>query len=265
MSDLKVADTEDPLKSLRFYLNGDPQLVFPLYELIFNHASAVEIKAKETPLGNNAMMTMSNFQAKLPDPVILTKDVIKQVGFEEEEKILPYSKRSFIGYRLLSEYFAFPYKFLFFDIDGIDLAIEKKFGSHFDLLIHLKDVTPPRAPVTGDTFKLGCTPIINLFSQTADPVYLSQQKYEYQVFPDVHHQNATEIYSIDEVYTTDPRTNTIRNFSPFYSLKHTYGEKAEKVFWYGSRRASQRANDDGTEMFLTLVICILIRGFRRKK
>ena len=167
--------------------------------------------------------------------------------------MLPYSKRSFVGYRLLTEYFSFPYKFLFFDIEGLDQAASKKFGSHFDILIHLKNITPPRAPVTVDTFKLGCSPIINLFAQTADPIYLSQQKYEYQVFPDVHHQSATEIYSIDEVYTTDIRTNTVRNFSPFYSLKHSYNEEAEKVFWYSSRRASQREDDNGTELFMSLV------------
>lgn len=253
LSELKNTENEEPLKFLRFYLNGDPQLIFPLYEMIFNHSSAVEIRPKETPLGSNAMMTMSNFQVKLPDPVILTKDVIKQVGFEEDEKILPYSKRSFAGYRLLTEYFSFPYKFLFFDIYGLEQAAQKKFGSYFDILIHLKDITPPRAPVTIDTFKLGCSPIVNLFNHTADPIYLSQQKYEYHVVPDVRHQTATEIYSIDDVYTTDPRTNTVRNYSSFYSLKHSQSEESEKVFWYGSRRASQRPDDDGTEMFLTLV------------
>ena len=52
-------------------------------------------------------------------------------------------------------------------------------------------------------FRLGCTPIINLFARMADPIYLSQQKYEYQVLPDVHRQATTEIYSVDEVITTE--------------------------------------------------------------
>lgn len=253
LSEMKNGQTGEPLNFLRFYLNGDPQLVFPLYELIFNHASAVEIQPEETPIGNKTLMTMSNFQLKLPDPIILPTDAIRQVGFGEDEGMLPYSKRSFSGYRLLTEYFTFPYKFLFFDIFGLDQAAQKKFGSHFDIVIHLKDITPPRAPVTTDTFLLGCSPIINLFSQTTDPIYLSQQKYEYQVYPDVHRQSATEIYSIDEVFTTDPRTNTVREFSSFYSTKHAYGEQQDKVFWYANRRASQRPNDEGTEMFMTLV------------
>jgi len=253
LSELKTAETGEPLKFLRFFLNGDPQLVFPLYELIFNHSSAVEIQPKEAPITNKTLMTMSNIQLKLPDPVVLPNDAIRQVGFGENEGMLPYSKNSFLGYRLLTEYFTFPYKFLFFDIVGLEQAAQKKFGSYFDIVIHLKNITPPRAPVTNDTFMLGCSPIINLFPQTTDPIYLSQQKYEYQVFPDVHHQASTEIYSINEVFTTDPRTNTTREFSPFYSTKHTYGSQTEKIFWYANRRASQRPDDEGTEMFMTLV------------
>ncbi len=254
LNEFKVGSTAEPLKFLRFYINGDPQLIFPLYEMIFNQATKVEFRAKEAPIGNKTLKTLTNIQLKLPDPVILSaEDAIKQVGFTEEESLLPYTKRSFQGYRLLTEYFAFPYKFLFFDIYGIDQAISKKFGSHFDILIHLKNVTPPKAPITADTFRLGCTPIINLFSRMADPIYLSQQKYEYHVVPDVHRQTTTEVYSVDDVITTDPKTNTTREFSPFYSLRHAYGEQMEKSFWYASRRDSQREEDEGTEIFVSLV------------
>jgi type VI secretion system protein ImpG len=254
LHEFKVGKTGEPLKFLRFYINGDPQLIFPLYEMIFNQAAKVEFRPKEAPIGNKSLKTFTNIQLKLPDPIILpAEEAIKQVGFTEEESLLPYTKRSFQGYRLLTEYFAFPYKFLFFDIYGIDEAITKKFGSHFDILIHLKDVTPPKAPVTAETFRLGCTPIINLFSRMADPIYLSQQKYEYHVVPDVHRQTTTEIYSVDEVITTDPKTNTTREFSPFYSLRHAYGEQMEKSFWYATRRDSQREEDEGTEIFVSLV------------
>lgn len=254
LHELKVGETDKPPEFLRFYLDGDPQLVFPLYEIIFNHASAVEFRALETPLSGKTMKTMTNLRNKLPDPVIFpAADVIKQAGFAENEALLPYTKRSFAGYRLLTEYFSFPYKFLFFDLYGLDTVIGRKFGSHFDVLIHLKDITPPAAPVTADTFRMGCSPIVNLFSKMSDPIYLSQQKYEYQVLPDVHRQSTTEIYSVDDVITTDPRSNTTREFSPFYSLRHVYGDKVEKSFWYAVRRASQRPDDEGTDVFMSLV------------
>ena len=254
LSEYTVGDTGTPPKSLRFHINGDPQLIFPLYEIIFNHATSVEFRPKEAPFSSKTLKSLTNISLKLPEPVFVpAEEAIKQVGFDENEAVLPFTKRSFMGYRLLSEYFAFPYKFLFFDLFGLDKAIEQKFGSHFDILIHLKDVTPPIAPVVADTFRMGCTPIVNLFARLTDPIYLSQQKYEYHVIPDVHRQSTTEIYSIDGVVSSDPRTNTTREFAPFYSLKHAYGEQMEKAFWYAARRASQRPNDEGTEMYMSLV------------
>ncbi len=253
LHEFKIGDTEKPPEFLRFYINGDPQLIYPLYEMIFNNASALEFRPREAPINMKTISTLMNMSAKLPEPVVLPPEYIRQVGFEENEALLPYTKRSFAGYRLLTEYFAFPYKFLFFDVYGLDQAVTQKFGSHFDILIHLKDITPPQAPVTENTFRLGCTPIVNLFNRTADPIYLSNQKYEYHVVPDVHRQRTTEIYSVNDVVTTDPRTNTTREFSPFYSLRHAYGEQMEKTFWYATRRASQRQNDEGTEIYLSLV------------
>lgn len=254
LHEIKNGETNEPLKRLRFYLNGEPQLVYPLYELIFNHAASVEVRPSEIPLGSaSAIMSKTLLTMKPATPVFLPADAIKSVGFGADENLLPYTARSFAGYRLLTEYFAFPNKFLFFELNGLDAAARNKFGSHFEIIIRLRDVTPPRAPVTRETFRLGCTPIVNLFAQSADPIYVSQQKFEYHVVPDVHRQNVTEIYSIDAVTTSDPRSNKTREFQPFYSLKHAYGEQHEKAFWYATRRQSTRAEDDGTEMFVSLV------------
>jgi type VI secretion system protein ImpG len=252
--ELKSACTGEPVDKVRFYIDGDPQLVFALYEIIFNHSVDIEIRAKEPPLGSGLQKTLTNIQLKLPDPVIIPADEsIKPVGFAPHESLLPYTKRSFSGYRILTEYFTFPYKFMFFDVCGLSRAAAQKFGSHFDILIHLKNITPPKAPVTEETFKMGCSPIINLFSRLSDPLYVSQQKYEYQIIPDVHRQATTEIYSVDGVFMTDPRTNKSREFSPFYSMRHSYAEQQEKSYWYTTRRASQREDDNGTEIFMSFV------------
>ena len=254
LSELRVGDSGKPPEKLRFYIDGEPQLVFPLYEIILNSAVSVEFRAKEAPLNDKSMKTMTNVQVKPPEPIIRpARDVIKAVGFDESEAMLPYTKRSFAGYRLLTEYFAFPYKFLFFDLHGIDEAINKKFGSHFDILIHVRDITPPIAPISKETFRMGCSPIINLFSKLSDPIYLSQQRYEYQIIPDVHRQATTEVYSVNDVITTDPRSNRSREFAPFYSMRHAYGDQVEKTFWYAVRRPSQRTDDEGTEIFMSLV------------
>src|SRR5215212_764939 len=50
LHEMKVGGTDKRPEFLRFYIDGDPQLVFPLYEIIFNHSTNVEFRAKETPV-----------------------------------------------------------------------------------------------------------------------------------------------------------------------------------------------------------------------
>ena len=46
--------------------------------------------------------------------------------------------------------------------------------------------------VNARTFRLGCSPIVNLYSQVAEPILLDHARYEYQVVPDVSRRKATE-------------------------------------------------------------------------
>ncbi|MBS1812087.1 MAG: type VI secretion system baseplate subunit TssF [Acidobacteria bacterium] len=241
LSELKVGqgENERQMEYLRFYLNGEAQLVYPLYELLFNedlHLAGIELQDKKT-----------RRKLKLP------ATTLRQVGFGADEGMLGYSPRSFSGYRLLTEYFAFPDKFLFFDVTRLDEAARMGFGDQVDILIYLKDVTPPRAKIDAGTFQLGCTPIINLFKKVAEPIQLTQQQNEYHVIPDIHRQSATEVYSIDAVTTVDPYLQQSREFQPFYSYRHAYERDQQGSFWYATRRPSQRMEDEGTEVFMSLV------------
>ena len=241
LAELKVGtgENEKPIESLRFYLNGEAQLVHPLYELIFNdhlHLQKVELRDK-----------------KSGRTLTLPTNCLRQVGFGADEGMLGYSPRSFLGYRLLTEYFAFPDKFLFFDVFGFDEAVKAGFGAEFELQIFLKDVKPPRAKIDAGTFQLGCSPIINLFKKVAEPIQLTQQQNEYHVIPDIHRQTATEVYSLDAVTTVDPYLQESREFQPFYSFRHAYDREQQSAFWYGTRRPSQRQDDEGTEVYLSLV------------
>jgi type VI secretion system protein ImpG len=234
------------IESLRFYISGEPQLVYPLYEMIFNNATGVELRPAPVKRRNGDA-------PRTPSPIMLSTAALKTVGFEADEGMLPFTARSFIGYRLLTEYFAFPEKFLFFDVAGLDRAAREGFGEEFDILIHLRDVAPPPAAVDRRTFQMGCAPIVNLFQKTAEPIRLTHLQNEYRVIPDVHRQVATEVYSIDSITTTDPYLQRSRQFQPFYSLRHTYDRERDRTFWYATRRPSQAGEDPGTEVYLSLV------------
>lgn len=255
LAELKTGEEGRPVESLRFYLDGEPQLVHPLYEMIFNHAWRVELRATSArkPAGQVGMQTLINSKPAAVPPVVLPPGSIKSVGFEADEGMLEYTARSFAGYRLLSEYFALPEKFLFFDITGLDEAARAGFGDRFDILIYLRDVAPPRGTVDAGTFQLMCTPVINLFEATAEPIHLTRQQHEYHVIPDVRRLSATEIYSVDAVTAADQGLQRVREFQPFYSLRHAYNREGDRAFWYATRRRSQRIEDPGTEVYLSLV------------
>jgi type VI secretion system protein ImpG len=231
------------IDSLRFYLSGESQLVYPVYEAIFNNAVKVELRPRVSEKG----------ERKMPSPIMLPASSLKPVGFETDEGMLGYTARSFPGYRLLSEYFAFPDKFLFFDVTGLSEAARAGFGELFDVVIHLRNVIPPRTPVRTDTFQLGCAPIVNLFHKIAEPIDLTHQQSEYRVIPDVHQQMGAEINSIESVYSIAPNTETAQEFQPFYSFGHSYEREQASRFWYATRRPSQRKEDPGTDVYISFV------------
>jgi type VI secretion system protein ImpG len=246
LSGLKIGQGEKsrPLDRLRFYLDGDSQLVYSLYELLFSQCTAVELRPVNfKPLPGK----------RPPSPLFLTPGNILPVGFGETEGLLPYPLRSFYGYRFLSEFFAFPEKYLFFEITGLDQAAQAGFGDQWDLLLTFRDRAASKLTVDSSNFKLGCTPIVNLFRKTAEPISLTQQQNEYQVIPDIHRQMATEIYSLDSVQTLDPSMQVSKEYFPFYSIRHNAQNKTDETFWYAMRRPSLRKEDPGTEIFISLV------------
>ena len=70
-----------------------------------------------------------------------------------------------------------------------------------------------------EILSLGLHPDWNLFSQTAEPIRLSHTSTEYQVFPDIRRQNATEVYSIDSVTSVSPGSDDVIEFEPFLLLQ----------------------------------------------
>lgn len=232
-----------PIDSIRFHLNGESSAVHTLYEFLFLNALSVSIRALPVREGSAV--------------ALLPAGSLAQVGFSSAEGILPYSDRSFIGYRLLQEYFTFPEKFFFIDLKGLDRISRTGFGSAFEISIFLKQADQPHRlialeqSVGSGTFQLGCTPAVNLFERIAEPIRLSQTKTEYQVVPDQHRPLHTEVYSVDRVASAG-YSGEVQVYQPFYSLRHG-AEESQRYFWYTHRRPSFRKNDEGTEVYLSLV------------
>ena len=237
------------LNSLRFYLAGESNIVGSLYELLFNNCIAITARDMDKP--NSKPVVVFDSSLGSPSP-------LRPVGFEEQEGVLPYSGRSFLGFRLLQEYFTFPEKFFFVDLHSLDLLRAHSFGGRCELAFLFSRFERPERyqmlelGVSTSTVKLGCAPAINLFSQTAEPIRADGSKFEYPVIPDLRRQSATEIYSIDDVTGQDARTRALVQYRPFFALSHNGAEDNTK-FWHAVRKGSELHEDAPTEMFLSLV------------
>lgn len=232
------------LRRLRLYLDGESPLVHALYELLLNSVGAVSVHGIDSEAG-------------LP-PLLLGGDTVRAVGFGEDEGLLEYEPRSFLGYRLLQEYFGLPEKFLFVDLTDLDLG---RFAGAVDIRLHLRSFgRPERAArlqqtVGKDSFRLHCTPIVNLFRQQAEPIRLTQELHEYPVLPDVRRPLGLEVYSIDAVRKASrgAQQMTVNEFLPFFSIRHGPHGDQDGCYWYAQRKPSLRPNDDGSEMSISLV------------
>jgi type VI secretion system protein ImpG len=140
------------------------------------------------------------------------------------------------------------------DLGGFEEVRRAGFGRQLEVVFYLnRTSTNLEQTVESATFRLGCTPVINLFEQIAEPIALTHARYEYRVAPDVTQPLGMEVYSIDSVSSTDPATSTVREYQPFYSFRHGQSREAQRTFWYVSRRPSLLENDRATEMYLHLV------------
>jgi len=230
---------------LRFHLDGESGLVNVLYELLFTKLTRILVR-DPTP------------GSKVPT-VTLPASVLQAVGFSEQEGMVPYSRRSFVGHRLLMEYFTFPEKFFFVDVTGLEQVWAAGFKDAVELVFLISDVEGNdrqqrlELELSKKTFRLGCTPAVNLFPQVAEPIQLTQRKYEYAIVPDVRRPYATEVFSVDEVGSINTSTQQTTTFEPFYSLRHSGRTQKHECYWLARRRPSHRPNDEGTDLSLSLV------------
>jgi type VI secretion system protein ImpG len=233
------------LDSLRFYLNGESNMVHALYEVLCNNCVQVIIR-DPTP------------RSKI-QPVYLPGDALQPVGFGEEEGSIPYPRRSFIGYRLLQEYFCFPQKFFFMQLNGLEEMRARNFANRAEVIFLISPFERNdrrqvlELGVSANTFRLGCAPIVNLFPQTAEPILLDHTRYEYQVIPDVTRRRSLEVFEITEVLNANPDTGEVIQFQPFYSFRHATNRDKVQAFWRAARRPSGVRDDEGTEVYLSLV------------
>lgn len=197
---------------MRLYIDADSSLCAALRDALFVHTRAAYVQLDDD----------APWQRLAAVPVT-------PAGFASEDGLIPFDPRSHTAYRVLAEYFAFPEKFNFIDID-LPAILAQAHGALQQITLRLAvggialDGDKARMLASLPTHHLvqGCTPIVNLFSQPGVPITYDQLSADYTLLAHSSAPHAYEVYSVDKVHMVRQRGREadITEFRPFYSLRH---------------------------------------------
>jgi len=237
------------LRNLQVYLPSTDNVAHRLYETLLSAATGyfLTLPGQRRVLGS-----------------LQPGDRIRDLGFGDEHTLLPPGARTFQGHRLLQEYFAFPSRFLFADIGGLEQGLRLADAEEVDLVIALANHDPVlEGSVSAEDFALFCTPAVNLFPRRADRIHLSSRYAEHHVVPDRTRPMDFEVYRVTSVVGYGEGVEEKQTFEPFYATFDGRSEHEADAFYTlrrtprvlseKQRRVGPRTNYVGSEVFLSLV------------
>lgn len=236
------------LDRVRVHLAGDARTAFTLYLLLVAHVDFATVSD-----GSN--------NPKRPEAKLGSAQVAS-AGLDRREGVVPFPSRSFEGYRLLQEYFAFKERFLFVEFKGLDRAArELELTNSMELAVTFNRRFDSYPLVSRENVRLHCVPIINLFDHPADPIRVQHDRTQYLIQPTksgVADRRHLEIYSVDEVRgLAHGEGLESRKFEPFYSFRHMVGHDPRSSTYFQTHVVPNITGKDmrrGTDTYISFVV-----------
>ena len=236
-----------PMQDLRLFCSGNDEVAYRLHELICGHVLGALVQPG----------------AGAADARPLQADAVRAVGFDDDQALLPVTLTGFSGYRLLQEYFAFPQRFLFFDLVGLGPALRATGGQEAEIvLLFSRGEAGLQQTVDVQSLSLNCVPAINLFDQRCDRIQVTQQTHDFHVVVDRARPMDFEIIELLDVTGYGQGMSGERRFKPLYAAFHSeehghdayYATQREpRLMSEKQRRDGPRSSYIGSEVFITVV------------
>ena len=220
-----------------------------LYEQFLANAAAVVVQPAAKPVKWHKMIDAS---------------CIRRVGFDDKQNLLPYDARSFQGYRLLHEYFAFPERFMFIELTNLSDAIRECDENQVDVIILFRESEVKlEGAISAENFGFFCSPAVNLFEKRLDRIPVSDRFFEFHVVPDRTRAQDFEVYKLTKVMGYGVRSDLLQEFLPFYLAKDV-GDSSVSGYYVVNRVPIPQAQDAssksrrsrsyaGSEAYISLV------------
>jgi type VI secretion system protein ImpG len=236
------------LDDLRLHLSGVDDVAYRLHELICGHALGAFVIQGQGATGKHET---------------LPADAVQPVGFDDEHALLPVSHRGFEGYRLMQEYFAFPQRFMFFDLVGLGPAMRRLGGQEIEIvLLFARGDTALQQTVDAGCFALHCVPAINLFEKRCDRVHVGPQTSDFHVVVDRARPMDFEVFDVLDVTGYGLGLDSERRFHPLYAAfqteeqhQHAYFalQREPRLMSEAQKRDGPRTAYVGSEVFISIV------------
>ncbi|MGS0755271.1 type VI secretion system baseplate subunit TssF [Roseateles sp. GG27B] len=221
------------LDTLRFYVGGQSDIAMHLHELVLSRTVGILMG----PPGRAG----DGLRRFLP------ATALAPVGYSDDEAMLPVTLRGFSGTRVLQEYFAFPERFLFLDLNGVQDALVSIKGATVEIILLFSDLGQGLdGALTPANFALNCVPAINLFPKRADRIQINEGSYEFHVVPDRTSPLDFEVYDVTALQGYNEEGDE-RKFLPLYAPNHQtpLSQSAYYTIWREPRLISETAKRDG--------------------
>lgn len=236
------------LDTLTFFLKATPGLTQALYEQVV--ADSLGFHLRSTREGAPVFSRPASH--------------VRQVGFEDEEALLPATRRGFQGYRLLQEYFAFPERFHFFALDGLREGVRQSPGDEIEIHLTLSRAhSALENALDASQFRLFCAPAVNLFPRAADRIHVEPFDTEHHLVADRNRPMDFEIFGIERLQAIGADGESIADIRPFYAADHSTDPDSPALYFTLQRRprmlsvrqqqSGARAAYTGSECFLSIV------------
>lgn len=233
---------------LRFYLGGLGDVAYKLHELILSSCVGVLVG----PPGRSGEGVRQ----------LLGKDAVKPVGYGDDEALLPVTQRGLSGVRLMQEYFAFPQRFMFFEVTDLSQGFAVCPSHECELvLLFSRQGDGLEGAVNASNFMLHCVTAINLFPHRADRVQVNDSGFEFHVVPERAAPVDFEVHSVVSVEGVT-QSNESLAFYPLFATPQA-APAGTQAYWSAVReprlpsdkvrREGARSGYVGSEVFLSLV------------
>jgi type VI secretion system protein ImpG len=198
------------LDPLGLYFGGDPGVASTLRLFLARHLAGVGVRAgdvvRELPAGR-----------------------VRLAGGTTDGGVLPPSPATFPGFRLLQEYLAFRPRFAFAELAGLRGLDLPAAARSLEVELRFDRALPHDRPLTAEHVRLFCTPAVNLYEESAEPVRVEHRQSEYAVRADGQRPQSVEVYDVVGVEGIEDGTGKRQAYAPFHAFAWPAGRFYEEV------------------------------------